>query len=303
MSINITTPFSKRPDLNDAYYEYQVDADNYICSRLFAPLAVDSVKGDIEVVRVDKAIEEVSMNRASNGTYPRIDQYLKTVPYELGEKGAEHLVKFGEQLTIQYNKILGGIRLLKLKRYIAREIDAATVMTGASVTQTTLEGTAWDSTAATPITDLIKLHDEIEARTGFSPNTLVIPAPDISLMRKSEEVKECFPGINVLTLDKLKEELPALCGFDKLLIAKARSNNGAIWTAGTIYGLTTVSEDAPAESPATGRLLYWAEDAAAEGVVEDYLSNEQRGLVIRVRDYQNPLMLNVAGAGQLKVRT
>lgn len=305
MSINITTPYSARPDLNDAYYQYQVNEDNYIATRLFKPLAVDSVKGEIEVVKgTDMITPMASMARAGNGTYNRIDAELDVISYELGEKGAEHVVKFGEQNTIQYNKILGGIRLLKAKRYIARETDAAYVMNNSSIPNSTLVGTTWDSTAAEPIVDLIKARDEVITACGQAPDTIVMNAFDFSLLIKTEQVRDSFPGVAVLSYNLVKEALPDLAGYSKLLISNAMNNTGPIFANGKIFVCKTAdSADDPAEIPATGRLLYWAEDAGYDGVVEDYLSNEQRALIIRIRDYQNPLVLNAKSAAYLTVRT
>jgi len=114
--IQITVPVSKRADLNDAYQQYQARPENFVATKVFAPLATDAVRGEVEVVRRDNALQDVPMARAANGTYNRIDQMLEVLQYTLVEKGAEHVVLAGEQNSIQYNKILGGVRLLKLKR-------------------------------------------------------------------------------------------------------------------------------------------------------------------------------------------
>lgn len=303
MSINITAPYVARPELTDAYYQYDADDSSYIADQLFTPLNVDAVRGEIEVVTAEHLTKAVDMSRAADGTYNRIDQSLSVLEYVLQEKGAEHLIPFGEQNSIQYNKLVGGARLLKTKRRISREFDARTAMTGAGIKSTTIS-TKWDQAKATPISDLIAARDDVISRAGMAPDTIVMSNLDFSLLVKSDEVRAAFPGVSVLSFNLLQESLPALAGYSKLLISTAIAGKDPIWPSGTVWVCRTApGADAPAETPCTGRLLYWGEDAGADGVVEDYLSNEQRAIVLRVRDYQNPKVLNPLSASKLSIRT
>lgn len=303
MTININIPYVSRPELTDAYYQYDADDSSYIADRLFAPLNVNAVRGEIEIVTADQLTKDVNMSRAADGTYNRIDQSLTVLEYVLQEKGAEHLIPFGEQNSIQYNKLVGGARLLKTKRRISREFDAKNAMDNSGIGTTTIS-TKWDKANATPISDLIKARDEVISASGMAPDTIVLNNLDFSLLLKSDEVRSAFPGAAVLSFALLQEALPSLAGYTKLLVSTAIAGKTPIFSSGTVYVCRTASgADAPAETPCTGRLLYWGEDAAAEGVVEDYLSNEQRGIVLRVRDFQNPFVLNPLSAKKLSVRT
>jgi hypothetical protein len=250
------------------------------------------------------------MNRAANGTYNRIDQMLEVLEYTLVEKGAEHVVLAGEQNTLQYNKLLGGVRLLKGKRWTSREIDFRDVLfNAATVPAQPLKGAVWTDATSTPLTDLIAAREAVAARCGMEPDTIVMNNTNLSRLLGNAEVRSCFPGIPVLTFDAIKEALPALCGYRYLHVSSATRNAVPVggFTPSSIIPSTTVAvcisanaED-PAEMPATGRTLYWEEDAGIDGVVEDYVSNEQRGVVLRVRDYQNPVMFDAQSAALLTV--
>jgi len=308
--IQITVPVSRRPDLNDAYQQYDARAENYVATKVFAPLAVETVRGEIEVVRRDNATQDVPMARAANGTYNRIDQMLEVLKYSLVEKGAEHVILAGEQNTIQYNKLLGGTRLLKLKRWISREIDFSDVLFNAgTVPASALVGAVWTNPASTPLTDLIAARENVRLACGAPPDTIVMSATNLSRLLGNTEVRNCFPGMQVLTMDAIQANLPALCGYSKLFISNGITNTVPVgnFTAGSIVPDDTVAvcmtanADDPAEVMCTGRTLYWAEDAGIDGVVETYISNEQRGMVVRVRDYQNPILFDAATAALLTV--
>lgn len=308
--IQINVPASRRPDLNDAYSQYDARSENFVATKVFAPLNVDTVRGEIEIVRRDNALKDVPMARAANGTYNRIDQMLEVLEYTLVEKGAEHVILAGEQNTIQYNKILGGTRLLKLKRWISREIDFRDILFDAgTVPASALEGVVWTNPAATPLADLVAAREVVRANCGMAPDTIVMSGTNLARLMTNTEVRNAFPGVSVLSLDLIQQALPALCGMKKLYVSNAITNSDPIgkFTAADIIPSDTVAvcvsanaED-PAELMSTGRTLYWGADAGIDGVVEDYISNEQRGMVLRVRDYQNPVMFDAVTAALLTV--
>ena len=310
MAIQINVPVSVRPDLNDAYSQYAGKPENFIATQVFAPLASDSVRGEVEVVRRDNALQDVPMARAANGTYNRIDQMLTTLEFTLVEKGAEHVVLAGEKNTVQYNKLLGGVRLLKLKRWISREIDFRNVLfDAATVPAQALQGAVWTDATSTPLTDLVATREAVIGRCGMEPDTIVMSSTNLSRLLNNAEVRSCFPGVPILSLAIIQEALPALCGYKYLRVSKGTINADPVgsFTSSSIIPNTTVAvcisagADDPAELPATGRTMYWAEDAGIDGVVEDYISNEQRGVVLRVRDFQNPIMFDAQTAALLTV--
>jgi hypothetical protein len=309
MSILITNNLSRRPELEDAYQQYTPEG-NFAATLAFAPLGVDDPRGEIETVRADNALKEVAMDRAANGTYNRITQRLDVINYNLQEKGAEHLVKFGEKNTIQYNKIEGGIRLLKIKRWISREIDFANMLFDDSVFSSDTATAAWSNAATSnPIADVMEAAATIRNRTGMEPNALVLNRANLSNLLMSDNIRQQFQGASIVTQVLLEQSLPAIFGLEYLVVSSAVSNTAAL--GDTIVANRIVPDDyvsvckiatpgAPPQDSAVGRTLYWSEDDTdpVDGVVETYMSNEQRGMVIRVRDYQNPVLMD-ANLGHL----
>lgn len=302
MAIQITSNYVRRPELSDAYYEYMPEG-NFIATKVFKPLAVDEPRGELEKVRADNMLKTKSMTRASNGSYNRVDAMLDVLPYTLQEKGAEHSILFGEKNSIQYNKLLGGINHLKTLRWISRELDFRDVLFDLTTFTPESANSDWASPSSDILGDIMDAMAIVRSQSGMEANALVINRTVLAYVLKNEAIRAQFQGATIVTQAVLEANLPAIFGLEYLYVSGGVQNTATIGdpivaeqlVPTTLASVCRVaSEGAPPQSPAVGRTIYWAEDDTdpIDGVVETYQYDPQRALIVRVRDYQNPILID-----------
>jgi hypothetical protein len=260
-------------------------------------LSVDTKSGQIEVVKREALLAlEATAKRAPDGSYGRVNQYIGKVDYDCEDIGKEHVVKDGDGTTISYNKELGAVMLLNnIVNTFKEHLFVNTLFTNWSGSSGNVT-TSWATLAsATPIADLNTAILATTVASGVKPNAIVLNSTTLSYLLNAASTKALFPGAQVVGLDLLNAQLPALLGIKYVFEGSAVYNaaveglpfSGAFIVPANKVMICNVPVGVnPADplAPATMRTPVWAEDAGGgDLVVENYRDEARRGEVYRVR--------------------
>ena len=295
-----------RPELRDAYY--QAIPQGWIADQVAPFLSVETKSGQIEVVKRESMLgNETTAKRAPDGSYGSVDLYIGKVDYDCEDIGKEHTIKNGDGSTISLNRELAATMLLNSVVNTFKEhlfvADLFTNWSGSSGNA----GTSWATLASsTPIADLNTAILATTVASGVKPNAIVLNSLTLSYLLNAASTRALFPGAQVVTLDVLNAQLPALVGVKYIFEGSAVYNsaveglpfNGAFIVPSNKVMLCTVPVGvSPTDplAPATMRTAVWAEDAGSgELVVENYRDERRRGEVYRVRTNIDHVLMDKA---------
>ena len=295
MSVVITASgglATPRPDLADAYREYNPAGVKLAYPEIFPAAQVPLQYGEMEVETVDSYLAEDDLDRNPGGSYNRIDIELSKKQYAIREKGLEIPFNYGDGRVLTYDWEQGAARRLRMKHDLYYE-GVASGIVFASTATTTSATAAWTASGGKPLTDLQTGIEAFYARTGMLPNALIMGRKAAAALPLNAEVTGRFPGATMFGQQAVLESIATLVGIDKVIIGTAVKNSGTKGNAkslGAVFPVTHVAlalvanEGDPVETACLGRALVWSEDGANDVIIENYYVEATRTEVYRGRN-------------------
>jgi len=295
MAAVITAPgglATPRPDLADAYREWEPSGVKYAHSMIFPAAQVPTQFGEMEVETVDSMLTVDNLDRNPGGGYNRIDIELSKKQYTIREKGIEIPFHYGDGRSLTYDFEAGAARRIRTKHELEYETIAGGIIFDAAL-PTTAATAAWTAAGGVPLTDLRTAITAFYARNGMLPNALIMGWNAATALPLNAQVTGRFPGITMLGFDAALSSLASLVGIQQVIIGTAVSNTAAKGNAkvlGAIFPATHVSlalvapQGAPVETACLGRSLVWSEDGADDVIIEQYDWEPTRSIIYRGRN-------------------
>lgn len=281
-----------RPDLADAYREYNPSGVKFAYNEIFPTAQVPTQFGEMEVETADSLLTEDDLERGPGGNYNRIDIEISKKQYTIREKGLEIPFKYGDGRVLTYDFELGAARRLRLKHDLAYERVAGDVVFAATV-PTTAATAAWNAAGGKPLTDLETAIEAFYDRNGMLPNALIMGRKAAAALPLNAEVTGRFPGAPMLAWQSVLDSIAALIGIDRVIIGTAVRNTAAKGNAKSISGIFPAThvalalvapQGAPVETACVGRSLVWSEDGADDIIIENYYWEPTRSEIYRGRN-------------------
>lgn len=285
----LSTP---RPDLADAYREYNGSGVKFAYNEIFPTAQVPTQFGEMEVETVDSLLTEDDLERGPGGNYNRIDIELSKMQYVIREKGLEIPFKYGDGRVLTYDFELGAARRLRTKHDLYYERVAGSIVFAATA-ETTAATAAWDNANGVPLADIQSGIETFYERNGLLPNALIMGRKAAAALPINAEVVGRFPGAPMLAWQAVLDSLAALVGIDKVIIGTAVKNSavpgnakslGAIFPATHVALALVAEQGAPVETVCVGRSLVWSEDGADDIILENYYWEPTRSEIYRGRN-------------------
>lgn len=299
-----TAPSTLRPDLG-ALMEFDLAADRqgFIGYRVAPPIEVGLQADNPGKIPLEQLLQAADVTRTASGGYRRTTLKFDKWAYATEEYGIESVVT--ERLKRMYQNIFDvesilamrnrDIVLREAEKRIAALIQNTSTWTGSSLkTDVSVE---W-STAATadPISDVNAAKQKVFDQTGLWPNALVICYPVFMNLRKCAKIIDRLESSGAGQSTKASEITAAMLAqvfdLDDVIVSGAAKNTAdegqtrvlaQIWD--DEYAMVArIAKTNDVAEPCIARTFHWAEDGSQiGGAVDEYISDETRGKVIRCR--------------------
>jgi len=295
MSAVITAPgglATPRPDLAQAYLEYNEQDTIYAHRAIFPAASVPTQSGEMEVETLDSLLTIDNMDRNPGGAYNRIDIELSKKQYLIREQGLEIPFHYGDGRVLTYDFEEGAARRLRKKHDMMYENITAGIMFAGGL-PTTAATAAWTAAGGVPLTDIRTGIAAFRTRTGMIPNALIMGWEAAAALPLNAQVTGRFPGVTQLNFEAALLSIAALVGIRKVIIGNATVNTaqkGNVKVIGPLFPATHVSlslvadEGAPVETACVGRSLVWTEDGSDDVIFEQYYVEQTRSEIYRARN-------------------
>jgi len=305
---------TQRPELADALYGYQPDDVTYWADVIAPRTPVSESSGNLEVVTRATMLQTINDARTPTGEYIELDAYLNKVAFTTTDRGMTHTLKDGDRTTIQLNRELMTMRLLKgtlmrnREKRVLDAIFATGTWTGADLY--TDVATTWaTSPTCDPVADVIAAKKKVRDNSGVNPNAVIMSALNFDYCLISTKIRGFLAGIKTPSAADVAAELPRLMGVEKLIVVDGVYNSAAEGLPVVIAPLVSnsyvqvarIGTGGDPSSPAVMLSPEFTEDSSNPYVVESYVSNEKRGLVYRVRNHVGETVIDKYFAHMLKV--
>jgi hypothetical protein len=305
---------TQRPELADALYEYQPDGVNYFADLIAPRIQVSEASGQFEVVKRETMLQNTDDARTPTGEYKELDAELTKLDYTTTDRGLTHTLKDGDRQTIQLNREMMTMRLLKgtlMRNREKRIFDLlfnTSTWTGADLYTDT--ATTWATVATCdPVADVIAAKKKVRDNSGVEPNAVIMSATNFDYCLISTKIRGFLSGIKTPSAADVANELPRLMGVNQVIVCNAVRNTAPEGKSASITPIcsnsyVSVAHLGSAGDPSAPAVMLspeFAEDSANPYVVESYISDEKRGLVYRVRNHIGELVVEKYFAHLLKV--
>lgn len=294
------TPTIYRPDLGVVAMEYlDGEATSNIGLQIMPPFPVDEQSSTFPVIPAKALLSIEDTARAPRGKYNRGDWTYEEGKYATRENGWEEPIDDGERKLFE-RRVPGqgdfiatrramGIIVRNQERRIANKIFNAVNFTAHAVTN------EWDDSAnATPIDDVTTGKLAFREQCGMLPNALVIAYTTMEKLRRDAQIvdliKYTFPGLDINSVGA--SELARIFNVPRVLVGGAVYDSKGkglsvditdIWNDEYAALLRIATDRLDIIEPCVGRTFVWAQDSAAEPIVEQYRDETSRSDIFRVR--------------------
>lgn len=285
-----------RPDLAQCYQEYDASGIQ-LAYKIAMPFAnVDEQRATIPSEKPDDMLRIEDMDRGPGGHYNRVNTRLGSVAYSCEGKGLEFPIHLGDGRLFQLPSLAkeeAAARQLRVKADLWFEQQVSTAIFGLGSAQAL--NVAWDLPATSqPLTDIANASRTVQTATGVTPNTLILNLRNWNYLVQSASVKAWFPGAVMITKELIGQALAGMYGITRIAVSSAQKNTaeeGLPMVAASIFPDNLVAVAYCAESDMTpytamscGRIFNWVEDSATPLILEQYMWEPTRSLILRVRN-------------------
>lgn len=287
-----------RPDIPGAMEEFdlQMNEKGYIALQAAPVVEVGSPSESIGKIPLEALLQEVDTTRAPGASYKSPSDWdMATFAYATQENGLKEPID--DRTRRMYREFFDAevMATKRIRGMVGRNLEKRVAALYHAISTTTAAGTAWSVVSATPMAVVETALRKIVDRTGFKPNTLILPEHKARDLRFVDEIidRAKYNGIIDVTPDKMNAAILAqIFDVERVIIAGARKNTAnvkktavmaSIWTADEAY-LAYCNDDGDPVSPTFARIFHWGEDGSQiGGVVERYRDEDRRSDMVRCR--------------------
>lgn len=302
MSVNYSGTYATpRPDLGAAYEEFQEDPEfaSFIADQVCPKMATPVSEGSHSCITRETALMTADTKRAAGSGYQRVDIGAEDKTFATKEHGLEGAVDdrkrkfYASDFDLEAATLRQVIRRLK----IAREIRVAALIfntstwTGSGLT-TDVSSAPWDAASSAVIAPVAAAKEKVRSGTGMRANAMIIGRVMYNNLLANTEIKARFPGISFLSEAAVAQNLAAIFGLERIIVAggvKNTANEGIvaslsdIWVDDYAMICRLCLPNAPIDDPSVARSYIWTPENAADLIVESYREEQIRADVLRAR--------------------
>lgn len=307
-----------RPDLNDAMTEFDLTAnqEGMIASLVAPPIDVDQQSGTYPRIKIKQLLRNASVERTSEGNYPRDTYEFENDSYATKEYGIEQTVDGRDAARFKNYMDAEAIAasLAQSRILQAREERTAALIfntgTWNTAALTTAVAVPWSTYAtAVPITNVDAARIKFRNNSGRKPNALIMEYTVFIHLRNCQQIIDRIAaagaGDKVKANDITKSMLAQVFDVDFVIVAdnmKNTANEGqaaalsGVWDP-TMCMLARVATSNNIKEPCIARTLHWTEDGSmVNGAMESYQDPRSRKDIIRCRhDVQEKVVFTEMG--------
>lgn len=294
----IATP---RLDLAEAMYEYDPNAAQFIAPQILPVFNVPKMEANFSKITRESLLKRASTKRNGRGAFNRVDMYAEDASYKCKENGLEgplfdqdranYASEFDAEEATTYTIWMK--LMMEMEVRVRDLVFNTTTWTGAPL-YTSYAANPWDNIATDIIGQVLTSKEKVRLNTGVMPNALIVGAAQLANMLKNTGIKAQFPGAALITLDMIRQSLPAIFGLSRLIVGgqvydsadEGQDFSGAdIW--GDDYAMVAVVAD-PGDrlvKPCLGRTFLWTPITPSIDMVEQYREEQITADIFRVRQY------------------
>jgi len=297
-----------RPDLAAVAQEYNTRqaAARFIAGRAAPIFKSPNCSAAYPIFRRSNFKKRVSVNRAADGSYNRIQGIFGKGTYDCDDHGLEYPIdrKRRAQYATLFDAEVAGTTITQFQLLLNWEYRVSTLYANGGHTNHNVT-TAWSTSAtAVPLTDIQAGMDALKDKCGASQADmgLIVPQADFRELNACAQVRDSikynYPGLTPAQL--AAAQLATILQIGQVLIADAvvdskeegvAETESHLWTAGVCYIAVLARENDPLEIPSAARTILWTGDADEIPVMESYPEERIRSDIIRGRDDTDEVLL------------
>ncbi len=302
-----------RLDLGEAFREVDLDAMTYVGLEILKPFSAPKRDGIFAKIRREDMLRQRGpdgMRRASGTGYNRDSFSAEDQTYNCLEYGLEALIADDERefyasdfdAEVEAAAMVRSALLRDQENRIAGQLDmCGTSAYNQSNFSTTAASASWGTATTDVVRDVQDSIERVRVVTGMIPDTMVIEMGAWRDLLVNDDVRDMVKYTSEGTIDKLAAALAPVFGVQRILIGNVIGNSAAegatfasvdTWLA-TVCGLF-VTASGGLQTSGVGRTMMWVDDAPSNEVFESYRDESRRSDVIRVRQFVDELVIDVA---------
>jgi hypothetical protein len=286
-------------DLGVALEEYPLTSQGMIGTEALPIFPTPLREGQFSTITRESILRTRNVNRGANGAYSRDSFDTDLLEYACKERG--HESPLGEDQAKYYASMFDAemvaaaiardVILKEQEKRIAAALFNTTTFTGASLFTDLSKD--WDDATALIVDDVEGAKEKVRTNCGVPANTMIISASVLPWLKKNTDLKGRLQYVQALTDRAIVDQLGALFGLQKVLVAGGIYNSADegltaslsdIWSDNYCWVGVTATTQSLAE-PCIGRTMLWTADSPSNVTVESYPEPQTRANVYRVRHH------------------
>jgi len=318
MPIQYTSYANPRLAMAEAFNEYLYDPARFIGTQALSLYGSPLKAANFSVIPIESLLKRLDVKRSTGGNYNRIHLVAEDGSFACEEKGLE-MPLFDDDVKLFSNDFdaraatlshIASKLLTELEITIAGVLFGATWTSGGATLYTDNSGAPWDNAASDIIGQCVAANEKVRRLRGVVPDTLIIGAAQVPNILVNTGIKGMFPGISMLTLPMIRDQLAAILGYKRILVGEgvydsARKGLTAsltdIWSDDYAMVAVTASEGAPLMTPCVGRTILWTPDSPDPLTTDLYRDDSVRGDIYRGRHSVQVKVLDASFAHVMKI--
>jgi hypothetical protein len=302
-----------RADLGMAL-ELHAAGENFISDVVMPPLEVQEEKGYYSAIPAAVLLQNPSVLRAADGSYPELSVSAEDKSFACVEYGIEGRVDDTKRLRYANDFSLEVLVSNACRRslLLAREIRVQALL----FNETTFSGyvtdysssAPWSTSSSDAVAQVRAAVDSITLRSG-RPNAIIMGLQTLTELLALSVIKDAF-HTGTVTQAMLEASVASILGVDQLIVGREPYNTadqGQALTASSIWGSTyvLVARLAPSGSgnlvPCLGRSPFWGAISPMPYSVESYRKEEVKADMVRAYNCVDEIVHDAAFGQLLKV--
>src|SRR5574343_332470 len=289
-----------RPELNDAFYDYDLGGVMWAAPKAMPIVPVDTETGTIETLAGSNFTSTKTGLWARGANTNVLDMTVSSLTYSCTRYGFAEGVDPRDSSVLQMNKDRAATQIISNQILRGWETRSAAVLqstgtfTGASLYLDVT--TAWSNVAADIIGDVDYATTKIVANSGSYPDTIVLDYINLSYMKKNTAIRAAIAGAQVVTDAVLLGLLPAIFGLKKIIVDSTGIFSNSYVT------ICKTADTADITEPCVARTIAYAPDLAGGGAqFDEYVDPNADQRMIRGRFTSAEVLMNANLGFMLKV--
>lgn len=287
----------QRPDLGSAFSQLPDEQDGFIATQVLPVLNSPLQAANYSVIKAEALMRLEDLSRGPGAGYKRAEYDFTQANFATKEFGLEEAIDDRVRAMYMYSFDCERFAAARLRRRLRTNLEVLT----AAACQSGLGGTAaaakvWSDPASDPIADVDAALIALRALNGLNPEnvSMIIEWEAFTRLRSNAAMLDRikFNGTEQVVKSKITAaSIAEAFGIKEVIVAGVMKNTAdmgqtrslsAIWTKtiATLFHKAT----GDIQGPGLGHTVVWTADgASADGVMEEYREEQNRSQVLRVR--------------------